>query len=146
MMGVKYIVIHCSATRAGEDIGAKEIDLRHRRRGWQGIGYHYVIRLDGTVELGRPCNKIGAHVYGYNKCSIGICYVGGLDENGQPDDTRTDAQKKSLRILVRELRATFPDAKVVGHRDLSPDVNGDGIIEKWEWLKDCPCFDVATEL
>lgn len=146
MMKVNYIVIHCSATKAGQPFTAADIDRWHKSRGWAGIGYHYVIDLDGTVELGRPCNVPGAHCYGFNKVSIGICYIGGLNENGRPADTRTPAQKKALRILVRHMQSSFPDAKVVGHRDLSPDVNGDGIIERWEWLKECPCFDVRTEL
>ena len=146
MMKVKYIVIHCSATKAGQPFTAADIDRWHKSRGWNGIGYHYVIDLDGTVELGRPCSQIGAHCKAYNKCSIGVCYIGGLDDDGQPCDTRTPAQKKALRILIQELKASFPDAKVVGHRDLSEDINGDGIIEEWEWFKPCPCFDVATQL
>lgn len=146
MMRVDYIIIHCSATHAGQPFDAADINRWHNSRGWNGIGYHYVVLLDGTVQLGRPCNQPGAHCYGYNRHSIGVCYIGGLDNSGKPADTRTEAQRKALRKLIRELHATFPDAKVVGHRDLSPDVNGDGLIEKWEWLKECPCFDVKTEL
>lgn len=143
---IDYIVIHCSATKAGLPFNLQDIDRWHRSRGWQSCGYHYVVCLDGTVQVGRPCVQVGAHVYGYNKNSIGICYIGGLDENGRPADTRTPEQSKQLRILVRHLQSSFPDAKVVGHRDLSPDVNSDGIIEPWEWLKECPCFDVSTDL
>lgn len=146
MRKIDYIVIHCSATRCTEDITAADIDRWHKERGWHAIGYHFVIDLDGKVELGRAVRDVGAHAFGYNKNSIGICYVGGLDRYGHPADTRTPAQVKALRILVRELHASFPGAKVVGHRDLSPDVDGDGVIERWEWLKQCPCFDVATEL
>lgn len=141
---IAYIVIHCSATDATQDFRLADIDRWHRRRGWNGCGYHFVVDLDGTIEMGRPVAQVGAHVYGYNKNSIGICYIGGLCQ-GQPDDTRTDGQRRSLDKLVRELHASFPDAKIVGHRDLSPDVNGDGIIEPWEWLKACPCFDVQQE-
>lgn len=146
MRRIDYIIIHCSATRAGQDFHAADIDKWHKDRGWNCIGYHYVIDLDGNVELGRNVCNIGAHTYGYNRHSIGICYVGGLDENGIPADTRTEAQRKSLYKLVRELHSSFPSAQIVGHRDLSPDINGDGIIEKWEWLKECPCFDVKTQL
>lgn len=144
-MKVKYIVIHCSATEAGRDVRAADIDRWHKQRGWKGIGYHFVVDLDGNVEVGRKLNEFGAHAYGYNKISVGICYVGGL-RDGKPADTRTDAQRKALRILVNHMRSQFPDAVVVGHRDLSPDVNHDGIIEPWEWLKACPCFDVSKDL
>lgn len=140
---IDYIVVHCSATKAGQPFTAADIDRWHKSRGWRCIGYHFVVCLDGSVELGRNVNDVGAHVYGYNKHSIGICYIGGLDEDGKPADTRTPAQIKSLGELLRRLHASFPDAQIVGHRDLSPDVNGDGVIEKWEWLKQCPCFDVA---
>lgn len=146
MREIKYIIIHCSATREGIDYHASDIDKWHKQRGWHCIGYHYVIDLDGTIELGRPCANAGAHCYGYNKHSIGICYIGGLDAKGEPADTRTPQQRKALYTLVRELHVSFPDAQIVGHRDLSPDINGDGIIEKWEWLKQCPCFDVKTQL
>lgn len=146
MRKIDYIIIHCSATRCTENFTAKDIDAWHKQRGWHCIGYHFVIDLDGTVELGRAVRDVGAHVYGYNKNSIGICYIGGLDRYGNPADTRTPEQRKALRILVNHMKTTFPGAKVVGHRDLSPDVNGDGIIEKWEWLKECPCFDVSKDL
>lgn len=146
MRRIDYIIIHCSATRADQDFHAADIDMWHKDRGWRCIGYHFVVDLDGTVELGRNVRDKGAHAYGYNKHSIGICYIGGLDKYGEPADTRTPQQRKSLYNLVRELHASFPQAKIVGHRDLSPDVNGDGIIEPWEWLKECPCFDVKTQL
>lgn len=142
---IDYIVIHCSATKEGHPFDAADIDRWHRARGWNGIGYHFVILLDGSVQIGRPVSEVGAHVAGFNKNSIGICYIGGLDEDWHPKDTRTDEQKKSLRELVRQLHGTFPDAKIVGHRDLSPDKNGDGIIDPSEWLKECPCFNVKSE-
>ncbi len=142
---VKYIVIHCSASRAGQDFRAVDIDGWHRRRGFKRIGYHYVVDLDGTIEEGRKLDEEGAHVKGYNHCSVGVCYVGGLDENGEAKDTRTEKQKRALEDLVEVLREVFPGAEVVGHRDLSPDKNGDGKVEPWEWLKVCPCFDVREE-
>jgi len=94
----------------------------------------------------RPLSRIGAHAKGYNRSSIGICYEGGLDKNGKPKDTRTPEQRAALRLLVNELLARFPGCKVCGHRDLSPDLNRNGRIEPHEWTKQCPCFDVATEL
>ncbi len=95
----------------------------------------------------RPVERAGAHAKGYNARSIGIAYEGGLDERGQPADTRTELQKRSLRILVRVLKEDFPGiTQVVGHRDLSPDLDGDGIVEPEEWTKMCPCFEVKREL
>ena len=139
---IKYIVVHCSATKRTQDIGVVEINRWHRDRGWSGIGYQFVIRRDGTVETGRPINKVGAHAYGYNRISWGICMVGGLDYQGDPVDNFTPPQYDALRAIVTTLKAFAPDAEVLGHRDLSPDINGDGVIEEWEWLKSCPCFDV----
>lgn len=149
---IDAIVIHCSATRAGQDIKASDIDKWHKERGFKEIGYHYVIDLDGTVEVGRALPKDGAHCntagtsgVQYNKHSIGICYVGGLDADGNPADTRTDAQKASMNELVWRLYDKFPIKEIIGHRDASPDKNGDGEITSNEWIKMCPCFDVKSE-
>jgi N-acetylmuramoyl-L-alanine amidase len=126
------------------DIGVNDIRKWHTAKGWIDVGYHYVIRRSGVVELGRRLHVIGSHVKGYNATSVGICLVGGLDKGSQPADNFTAGQKRSLRKLLVELSARFPGAKVVGHRDLSPDRNGDGKIDRTEWLKDCPCFDVRA--
>lgn len=141
---IDYIVVHCSATIDGHDIGYAEIDAMHRDRGWAGCGYHIIIRLDGTIELGRPYNMAGAHAYGYNRKSWGICLVGGLDSSGRPHNTFTDTQMTSLLNVVRGMALRAPDAQILGHRDLSPDVDGDGVIEPHEWVKQCPCFDVKA--
>lgn len=152
MNKIDSIVIHCSATKEGVDYRVKDIDKWHRERGFQMIGYHYVIDLDGTVELGRPlsmngahCNTAGLSGESYNKHSIGICYVGGLDRNGKAKDTRTDAQKAALKTLVAKLREKYSIKEVIGHRDASPDKNGDGKITPDEYIKLCPCFDVKSE-
>lgn len=149
---IDAIVIHCTASRAGQDLRASDIDKMHKERGFAGIGYHYVIDLDGTVETGRPLPKDGAHCNtaglsgkSYNKHSIGIVYVGGLDENGEPADTRTPEQKKAMVELVYRLMDEYPIKEVIGHRDTSPDKNGNGTIEKNEWIKQCPCFDAKSE-
>lgn len=140
------IIIHCSATRAGQDITAADIDRWHRERGFWSIGYHFVIRLDGTIEPGRDVTLDGAHCMGWNQRAIGICYVGGLDKDSRPADTRTEAQRAALVRLVEALRLVFPSVKqVIGHRDTSPDLNGDGIISPNEYMKACPCFDVRKE-
>lgn len=146
MRPINLIVVHCSATPDDLDIGAAEIDSMHRRRGFDGIGYHYVIRLDGAIEEGRPLSKVGAHVQGHNANSIGICLVGGLDQARNPADTFTSLQFDALRGLLAELKAQFPGARICGHRDLSPDLDHDGKVERHEWMKDCPCFDVAEWL
>jgi N-acetyl-anhydromuramyl-L-alanine amidase AmpD len=95
------------------------------------------------VERGRPEEEIGAHVEGHNATTIGVCYAGGLDDHGKPADTRTPAQEAAMLRLVVGLKAKYPGARIVGHRDLSPDTNHNGRVDKWEWLKDCPCFEVA---
>mgnify|MGYP002241228721 CR=1 FL=1 len=111
----------CSATRAGLDIGKKEINQMHVSRGFQCIGYNYVIRLDGTVEVGRSltidgahCNSKGFSGVSYNKHSIGICYVGGLDAHGKAADTRTPEQKKALAKLIKELCGKYQIVEVLG--------------------------------
>lgn len=140
---IDKIIIHCSASKEGVDIGVKEIDVLHKKRGFKEIGYHYVIRINGVIEIGRDISKIGAHTTGYNTGSIGICYVGGLDKNGKIKDTRTYQQKNALYQLVKKLMEIYPIKEVKGHRDYSPDTNGDGVISKYEWIKGCPCFEVS---
>lgn len=143
---IDSLVIHCSATRAGQDVRAADIDKWHKERGFAMIGYNYVIDLDGTVEIGRPLTMVGAHCKGWNDRSIGICYVGGLDKNGNPKDTRTPAQKEAMNRLVYNLLEAYPTiTQILGHRDTSPDLNGDGQITPNEWIKACPCFDVKSE-
>lgn len=128
------------------DVRASDIRKWHLERDFADIGYNYVIDLDGKVELGRPTSMNGAHCTGYNDHSIGICYVGGLDSMGNPADTRTYAQKKAMHQLVENLMDAYPTiVKVLGHRDTSPDLNGDGKITPNEWIKACPCFDVQSE-
>ncbi len=133
MRTITLIVIHCSAVRPGQRSSAKDINDWHHDRGFHnGIGYHFVVRRDGAIELGRPLEMIGAHVVNHNKHSIGICYEGGLNTAGEPEDTRTPEQKVTLRKLLEELHRKFPKALIVGHRDLNPG-------------KRCPCFDVVKE-
>ena len=153
MNNIDSIIIHCSATKAGQDFKAKDIDRMHRARGFSQIGYHFVVDLDGTIEEGRSlqiegahCNTKGSSDLSYNKHSIGICYIGGLDMSGQAADTRTDAQKQSMRDLVMRLKQESPIVEVLGHRDTSPDLNDNGNVESSEWIRMCPCFDAATEL
>ena len=134
MRSITLIVIHCSAVKPDQTSSVAQIDSWHRKRGFHlGVGYHYVIRRDGTIEPGRPEWMVGAHCKNHNAHSIGICYEGGLDIRGQPADTRTEAQKAAMRRLLEELHARYPRAIILGHHDLNPQ-------------KDCPCIpNVAHE-
>lgn len=145
MRTIKYIVVHCAATKEGQSFTINDIDKWHRARGWNGIGYHYVVYLDGSVHKGRDESAVGAHVQGYNSSSLGICYIGGVDANGKPKDTRTPQQKDGLLQLLKTLKAKYPNAKILGHREFSPDKNGDGFIDEWEWIKACPSFNASQE-
>ncbi len=147
MRKIDYIVVHCSATREDRPFTVEALRAEHLRRGFRDIGYHFYIRRDGTVTNTRPIALVGAHAKGYNSHSIGICYEGGLDSQGCPKDTRTPEQRASLRLLVHQLLRRFKgDVRVCGHRDLSADRDGDGVVEPEEWTKVCPCFEVAREL
>lgn len=145
MRKISLIVIHCSATRVDRDFTAKDVDTAHRFRGFSCWGYHYYVRKSGQIEPMRDEDTVGAHARGYNSISLGVCFEGGLDANGKPADTRTPRQKEALHRLVGELLQRYPEAKVVGHRDLSPDTNYNGIVDPWERIKECPCFEVIEE-
>lgn len=132
MRAIKELVVHCSATPAGKPFRAADIDKWHRERGWESIGYHFVIPLDGSIEPGRPLEEIGAHVSGHNTASIGICLIGGVDANGKPAETYNSRQYAALRLVLDGLRARWPDARILGHRDF-PKV-----------AKACPSFDVRA--
>lgn len=134
MREIRQIIIHCSATMPHQDIGAEQIREWHKMNGWEDIGYHYVIRINGIVEKGRPLQNPGAHARGWNGESLGICLVGGLNDDGQPDKTFNGYQLDILRDLLWYLTDRFPAAEILGHRDL-PEVN-----------KQCPCFDVKEWL
>ena len=136
MREINLIVVHCSATRADRDFTENDLEVCHRHRGFNGAGYHFYIRKNGDIKNTRPLEKPGAHALGYNAHSIGICYEGGLDVRYRPADTRTEWQKHSLRVLIRTLLMDYPGCRVCGHRDLSPDRNGDGRISPEEWVKE----------
>lgn len=149
---IDYIAVHCTASREGQAMTVEQIRAGHKEKGWSDIGYHYVVTLDGRVHLGRDVDVAGAHVSGYNSNSIGISYVGGLENRPgvaynklKAKDTRTKAQKAALLSLLMDLRKLYPYAKIQGHRDFSPDRNGNGTIEPSEWIKACPSFDAKTE-
>lgn len=133
MRVITLIIIHCSAVRPWQQSGFREIDTWHRQRGFKnGCGYHYIVRRDGSIENGRSLEMVGAHCQNHNQHSIGICYEGGLDANGKPADTRTEAQKVAILKLLEKLREQFPKALVTGHNVFNP-------------MKACPCFDAVKE-
>ena len=132
MRAIDTIIIHCSATPEGRNVTVADITSWHKQRGFDTIGYHYVIYLDGTLHAGRPIQQIGAHCQGHNARSIGVCYVGGLAADGRtPKDTRTQEQRETLLSLLRKLKAQFPNARIRGHRDFA--------------AKACPSFDATKE-
>lgn len=131
MRKINEIIVHCTATQDGKNIKVEDINRWHKQRGWNMIGYHYVVYLDGTIHQGRSEDQIGAHCLKHNTNSIGVVYVGGLDANGNPKDTRTEAQKQGLRKLLTELKHKYPKATIHSHKDFAP--------------KACPSFDATHE-
>jgi len=138
-----WLVVHCSATPPTMNIGAKEIRRWHRERGWTDIGYHYVLRRNGTVETGRPEGTVGAHVENYNRNSIGICLVGGVDAKLNPEDNFTSAQYAALAELLRDLRQKYPQAEVCGHRDFPGVRKACPSFDVQKWIKETGVFDIS---
>ena len=128
---IKEIIVHCSATKEGQDFTIADIKKWHLARGFSDIGYHYIIYRDGSIHTGRNVNISGAHCEGHNSYSIGICYIGGLDKSGKAKDTRTDAQKDTLLKLLKQLKQLYPKATIHGHYEYAN--------------KACPCFNVKEE-
>lgn len=130
---VRFLVLHCSASRCNQDYSVEQLRRYHKARGFYDIGYHFYIRKDGTMTQHRKLLEVGAHARPYNRCSIGICYEGGLDEDGKPCNTMTTEQETRLIDLFRNLKILFPKAKIVGHRDLPGTTP-----------KECPCLDAGS--
>ena len=131
MRTINEIIVHCTATFPDQAVTVADITRWHRQLGWKTIGYHFLITLTGEVQTGRPIEEAGAHCKGHNAHSIGVCYAGGLDAEGNPADTRNEAQKSALLVLLKQLKEQFPAAKIHGHRDFA--------------TKACPCFDATSE-
>lgn len=127
---IKYLVIHCSATRSNQNYTVEQLMRDHKARRFRTIGYHFYIRRDGVMTQHRKILEKGAHCLPYNHCSIGICYEGGLNEDGIPCDTRTKKQTERMVDLLKNLHRLFPKARIVGHRDLPGTTP-----------KECPCLD-----
>lgn len=134
MRSINTIIVHCSATKPSMDIGVEKIRQWHKAKGWSDIGYHRVIRRDGTIEIGRPIQKVGAHAKGFNKNSVGVCLIGGIDDKGKPENNFTEKQFDALYGVVNNYRQDYDVETILGHTDL-PHV-----------AKACPCFDVESWL
>ena len=129
---IDKIILHCAATPEGRDVKMETIKSWHvKGNGWSDIGYHFVIELDGAVKNGRPLHRSGAHTKGHNATSIGICYVGGIDKDKKPKDTRTEAQRMAMDKLIADLKMDYPTATIHGHNEFA--------------AKACPSFDVSKE-
>ena len=132
MRTINEIIVHCSATPEGRPTTVGDIRSWHKQRGFKDVGYHYVVYLDGSIHAGRPESAIGAHCTGHNRNSLGVCYIGGVAKDCKtPKDTRTEAQKRALELLLKELKRRYPRAKIYGHRDFA--------------AKACPSFDARNE-
>lgn len=131
MRTINEIIVHCTATKAGQNFTVEDVRRWHLQRKYKDIGYHYLVLLDGTVEKGRSVEEVGAHCVGHNSHSIGVCYVGGLDASGKASDTRTLEQRIALRQLLTDLKAKYPKAVIHGHCDFA--------------AKACPCFNATKE-
>lgn len=126
------IFVHCSATQPSQDIGVDTIRMWHKQQGWLDVGYHFVIKRDGTVESGRPVDVVGSHVKDWNYRSVGVCLVGGIDAKGKFEANFTPAQMSALRNKLAELKALYPQADIKAHHDVAP--------------KACPSFDLQRWL
>ena len=125
---IKYFIVHCAFTKESMDVSVQDIDRWHRDRGWSGIGYNRYIKFDGSVYDGRSLTNFGAHTLGYNRMSIGVCLEGGMGEDGQPDDTLTVDQWRTVVKEFRMAQKLFPKIKIAGHNQFN--------------VKPCPSFDV----
>lgn len=126
------IFVHCSATKPSMDVGVREISQWHREQGWLAVGYHFIIRRDGTIEEGRPVDVVGSHVKDWNSKSVGVCLVGGIDDKGKFKANFTPAQMQSLKEKLADLKDMYPDAEIKAHHDVAP--------------KACPSFNLSRWL
>ena len=124
------VVIHCADTPEDMDIGAEKIREWHtKERGWDDIGYHWVIRRDGTLDPGRPLEMQGAHAVAVNGSSVGICLVG-------RGDNFTDQQFMTLHNLINTTKDIYGDLKIIGHCDVEPNKPNCPGFDVEQWVKD----------
>lgn len=143
MRTIKRIFVHCTAGSQKQTVA--DLLAEFKRKGWRNPGYHVVITPDGKCHKLLDDSKVSNGVKGYNSTAINVAYMGGIDSNGKAVDNRTEAQKASLVKLLKELRGRYPNAQILGHRDISPDTNHNGKVDSWERIKECPCFDAIIE-
>lgn len=143
MRTIKYIAVHCTAGSQRQTVN--DLMAEFKRKGWKNPGYHYVVTADGKIHQLLDETKVSNGVKGFNSVCVNVAYMGGVDSRLAPTDNRTEAQKKGLLSLLSLLRKRYPKAVIQGHRDFSPDRNGNGKVDKWEWMKACPCFDAKEE-
>lgn len=142
MREIKYIAVHCTAGSQRQTIS--DLQAEFRRKGWKNPGYHYVVSTDGKITQLLDEDKVSNGVKGFNSVTVNVAYIGGIAD-GKATDNRTNAQKKALRQLLANLKKKHPEAVIQGHRDFSPDANGNGKVDAWERIKECPCFDAKEE-
>lgn len=143
MRSIKRIFVHCTAGSQRQKIA--DLQAEFKRKGWKNPGYHVVITPDGKCHKLLDYGKVSNGVMGYNSTAVNVAYMGGIDAQGKAVDNRTEEQKASLVKLLKELKGRYPKAEILGHRDISPDTNGNGIVDPWERIKECPCFDAKDE-
>lgn len=143
MRQIKRIFVHCTAGSQRQTL--KDLQAEFRLKKWKNPGYHYVVQADGTCTQLQSEDRVSNGVSGYNSTAIHVAYMGGIDAKGHPVDNRTEAQKSTLRRVLKTLHEKYPEAVILGHRDISPDLNKNGRIEENEWIKYCPCFDARQE-
>lgn len=143
MRKIERIFVHCTAGSQKQTVA--DLLAEFKRKRWRNPGYHIVITPDGKCHQLLDFGKVSNGVKGYNQTAINVAYMGGIGPEGRATDNRTDAQKESLRKLLKLLKGRYPDAEILGHRDISPDTNGNGVVDTWERTKECPCFDAKEE-
>lgn len=143
MRQIKRIFVHCTAGSQRQTVADLQAEFRRKR--WKNPGYHYVIFPAGRIVQLLDESGVANGVKGYNQTAIHVAYVGGIDTQGKAVDNRTDMQRAQLRLLLRQIHKCYPNARILGHRDISPDKNHNGKVDSWERIKDCPCFDAITE-
>src|SRR5574344_1489471 len=143
MRNIKYIFVHCTASQQTATI--QQILKEFTQRGWRIPGYHYIVDPKGMLTQLVAEDRISNGVKGYNAESINVAYIGGIDSKKKAIDNRTPEQKKTLLNILTRLKKKYPNAIIMGHRDISPDKNHNGIVDPWERIKECPCFDAKTE-
>lgn len=145
MRQITRIFVHCTASWQNSTT-VESLNAEFKKKGWRNSGYHWVIFPSGKIVQMLGEDLVANGVKGYNANSIHVAWVGGIDEDHPKGiDNRTDEQKLALYDLLTKLKLKYRNAIIMGHRDISPDLNHNGVVDPWERIKDCPCFDAMTE-